>query len=136
MAERPARISLGKALGARGETSEQMLSLYVPNKDRHDVEIGTQRRWVLQAARLLADIGGGVTILPPCEGGWLNEADGRIVWEEPVVVYTYVKSESFLDNLPRLRELVHRMGRETDQGEVVVEFDGRFYRIVPPYDAA
>jgi hypothetical protein len=31
--------------------------------------------------------------------------------------------------LPRLRELLHRTGRETNQGEIAFEFDGRFYRI-------
>jgi hypothetical protein len=31
--------------------------------------------------------------------------------------------------LPRLREFLHRMGRETNQGEIAFEFDGRFYRI-------
>jgi len=36
---------------------------------------------------------------------------------------------SFLQNLPRLREFLHRMGRETNQGEVAFEFAGRFYRI-------
>jgi hypothetical protein len=31
--------------------------------------------------------------------------------------------------LPELRSFLHRMGRETRQGEVAFEFDGRFYRI-------
>jgi hypothetical protein len=46
-----------------------------------------------------------------------------------VVIYSHVRPESFLQNLPRLREFLHRMGRETNQGEVAFEFDGRFYRI-------
>ena len=84
---------------------------------------------MLQAAELLAHIGGGVTIMPPVEGGWLNPEEGRIVWENPVIVYAYVKFEGFEKRLPGLREFLHRMGRETNQGEVVVEFDGTFYRI-------
>lgn len=127
-------LSLAEALGASGETSEQMLALYIPNKDRRGVEFGTQRQWVLKAASLLAEIGGGVTILPPAEGGWLDEKEGRIVWEHPVVVYTYIKADKLLPRLPALRALAHALGRETDQGEVVVEFDGRFLRITPPYD--
>ena len=71
----------------------------------------------------------GVTIVPPCEGGWLNEVTGKIVWESPVLVYTYIKPEPFLQALPRIREFLHRLGRETNQGEVAVEFDGNFYRI-------
>jgi hypothetical protein len=52
-----------------------------------------------------------------------------VLREEPVVVYSYVLDEPFLANLSRLREFLHRMGRETDQGEVAFEFGNRFYRI-------
>jgi hypothetical protein len=127
-------FDLGAALGASGASSEQLLQVYIPNKDKHGREFRTQRRWVLEAADLLARVGGGVTILPPAEGGWLNEAEGKIVWEAPVVVYTYIKGERFLESLPKLRHLLHRMGRETNQGEVVVEFDGVFFRITEPFD--
>jgi hypothetical protein len=127
-------IGLGRLLGASSESSDQMLSLYIPNKDEHDREFGTQRKWVLRAARLLAEMGGGVTILPPAEGGWLNEKEGTIVWESPVLVYTYIKSDRFLPKIPELRKLVHEMGHETKQGEVVVEFDGLFLRIKKPFE--
>ena len=30
---------------------------------------------------------------------------------------------------PASGEILHRMGRETNQGEIAFEFDGRFYRI-------
>jgi hypothetical protein len=78
---------------------------------------------------LLAEIGGGVTILPPVEGGWYDDRAGAIVWERPVILYTYVRPDSFLERLPALRDFVHRLGRETAQGEVVVEFDRQFFRI-------
>ena len=45
------------------------------------------------------------------------------------MVFTYVKPEIFVDKLPALRDFVHRLGRETEQGEVVVEFDRQFFRI-------
>ena len=113
-----------------------MLSLFIPSKDEHGRELGTQRKWVVQAAELLAQMGGGVTILPPAEGGWLNEAEGKIVWESPVLVYTYIKPDRFLPRIPQLRSFVHRLGRQTNQGEVVVEFDGSFLRIKKPFDEA
>ena len=122
-------IDLAAVLGAEPGISSQLLTLYIPDRDRDGREVGTQRQWVLEAAGLLAYIGGGVTIMPPTEGGWLNEETGEIVWERPVVVYTYIKSDQFRRNLGRLREYLHRMGRETNQGEVAVEFDGEFYRI-------
>jgi hypothetical protein len=31
--------------------------------------------------------------------------------------------------LSRIREFLHRMDRQTSQGEVAVEFDGHFYHI-------
>jgi hypothetical protein len=42
---------------------------------------------------------------------------------------------SLLEELPRLCRFLHRLGRDTNQGDVVVEFDGRFYRITK-FDAA
>jgi len=122
-------VDLAAALGAEPEASIQILSLYIPDKDRAGVEYGSQRRWVLEAAALLAEMGGGVTILPPVEGGWYDDVDHRIVWERPVILYTYVKPEAFLERLPALRDFVHRLGRETAQGEVVVEFDRQLFRI-------
>lgn len=95
-------MNLVDALGVDGGISVQSLTLYIPNKDRTGREIGDQRRWVLQAALLLARIGGGVTIMPPAEGGWLS---------------------------PEGMTFLHALGRETNQGEVAFEFDGRFYRL-------
>jgi hypothetical protein len=122
-------IDLGETLGASDATSTQVLTVYIPNKDRDGNEFGTQRKWVLEAAHLLAELGGGVTVMPACEGGWLNEVSGRVIWEAPVLVYTYIKPEQFLRGLGRLRAFLHRLGRETNQGEVGLEFDGNFYRI-------
>ncbi len=129
----PSSLDLGSQLGADAGFSTQCFSLYVPNKDKNDQEFGHQRRWVLDAIRLLSEINGGATAIP-VEGGWVDES-GRVILEEPVIVYSYIKSEPFLKNLPRIREFLHRMGRETDQGEIAFEFDGRFFRI-RHYDAA
>jgi hypothetical protein len=62
-------VDLARALGASAPSSVQVLTLYVPSKDRLDQELPDQRRWVLEAAEILARINGGVTILPPVEGG-------------------------------------------------------------------
>ena len=112
-----------------------MLRLYIPNKDRHSNEFGCQRKWVLEASSLLAKIGGGVTMLPAAEGGWYDQENDTIVWESPILIYTYVKPDLFEQHLPELRRFLHRLGRETNQGEVALEFDGDFYRI-DRYDPA
>ncbi|MHB1421913.1 MAG: hypothetical protein ACYC3I_01705 [Gemmataceae bacterium] len=45
-------VPLAETLGADG-VAAQCFTVYVPNKDQHDQEIGTQRRWVLDAIRLI-----------------------------------------------------------------------------------
>ena len=63
-----APVSLASALGAEAGVAIQCFTMYVPNKDKNDLEIGTQRRWVLEAIRLLSTINGGATAIP-VEGG-------------------------------------------------------------------
>ncbi|MBL8795094.1 MAG: hypothetical protein JNM56_14390 [Planctomycetia bacterium] len=121
-------IDLAAALGADAGVSAQCFTVYIPNKDRNGHEIGNQRKWVLEAIQLLSNLNGGATAMPPVEGGWLAD-DGNIVWENPVVVYSFLLGDRFLQNLPRVREFLHRLGRETNQGEIAFEFADRFYRI-------
>ena len=129
MTERDLEFDIAEALGADGGVSAQCLFVYVPDKDRDGKEIGNQRKWVLEAVDLLGQINGGATAMPAYEGLWLNE-EGTEIWEHPVVVYSYLLSpDEFAANLPRIREFLHRMGRETNQGEVAFEFDGCFHRI-------
>jgi hypothetical protein len=128
-------IDLADILGAEEGFSTQVLTLYIPDRDRDNNEIGTQRKWVLEAADLLTRIGGGVTIMPPTEGGWYDEQNLVTIWEHPIMVYTYVKSDHFVQLLPELREFLHRMGRETNQGEIAFEYDRSFFRITK-YDVA
>ncbi len=79
-------------------------------------------------SRYLARIGGGATAMPPVEGVWLNEM-GEFVWENPVILYSYIKPDQFVARLSELRSFLHRLERETRQGEIAFEFDGRFFRI-------
>lgn len=121
-------LDLAAVLGSDAGVSAQCFTIYIPNKDRDGQEIGNQRKWVLEAIRLLSETNGGATAMPPVEGGWLND-QAEIIWENPVLVYSFIRPEPFVRALPRVREFLHRMGRETNQGEVAFEFDGRFYRI-------
>jgi hypothetical protein len=121
-------LDIAATFGAEADASAQVFSIYVPNKDRDGREIGNQRRWVLEALQLLGTVGGGATAMPPVEGVWMD-AEGEFVWENPVIVYSYIKPDQFVARLSELRLFLHRMGRETKQGEVAFEFDGRFYRI-------
>jgi hypothetical protein len=127
-------MDLSEELGAGGGVSVQCLTLYIPDRDRAGNVLRDQRRWVLDGADLLAKIGGGVTIMPPVEGGWVDDS-GEIVWEHPVLIYTFIRPVHFRKWLPQLRAFLHALGRETRQGEVAFEFDGQFYRI-KKFDAA
>jgi len=121
-------MDLSEALGAGGGISVESLVLYIPDRDKDGNEIGNQRWWVLEAATLLAPVGGGVTIMPPVEGGWLN-SEGTIIWEKPILIYTYIDPDKFVAALPELRRFLHALGTETRQGEVAFEIGGSFYRI-------
>ena len=56
-------VDIADQLGAEEGVSHQVLTLYIPDKDRYGNEIGTQRKWILEAAQLLAAMGVG---LPSC----------------------------------------------------------------------
>jgi hypothetical protein len=124
----PIKTDLGQALGADDSTSPQCFTIYVPNKDRDGRPIPDQQTWVEEAIALMCEINGGATAMPPVDGAWKNEK-GEVIRENPVVVYSYVAAEAFTAALPRVREFLHRLGRRTDQGEIAVEFNGRFYHI-------
>lgn len=131
MAAEDRELDLAAALGAEREASTQVLSLYIPNKDRRGRPINT-RRWVREAQDILTRIGEGYTTTPPHEGGW--ESEGRKVRrEKTVIVYTYLKPDRFIARLTELREFLHRFGRETNQEVVVAELSGAegswFFRI-------
>jgi hypothetical protein len=121
-------IDIASALGADGGLLADCITFYIPNKDRNDQEIGNQRKWVLEALQLLGNIGTGATAMPAAEGVW-RKSQGILVWEHPVIVYSYVHASEFAAALPTIREFLHRMGRETNQGEVAFEFADQFFRI-------
>lgn len=127
------KLDLGKELGANEEPAGQRLTLYVPNKDQDDHLIENHERWCKEAQSLLTDIGNGATAFPPVDGTW-RKPDGTDLWELTKIIFTYVDPDKLEANAKRLREFLHRFGRETKQGKVVFEFDGQFWAIVK-YDA-
>jgi hypothetical protein len=121
-------IDVARALGSDAGVSSQRFTIYLPSRDRNGKEIDNPRKWVLEAAKLLSEINGGATVMPSVEGGWLND-EGELVWESATLVYSFIRPTQFEEGLPRLREFLARLGRDTNQGEVVFEFNGRLYRI-------
>ncbi len=121
-------FDLRKELGATEDPSPQRLTLYIPNKDREGVPIVDHEKWTSEAQELLTDIGGGATAFPPVDGTW-RKPDGGNLWEQTKIIYTYVDPDKLAANMSRLRSFLHRFGRETNQGEVIFEFDGWLWRI-------
>ncbi|MGD1075585.1 MAG: hypothetical protein ABR903_05850 [Thermodesulfovibrionales bacterium] len=129
MLDKSVYVKLAKLLGASEEPSVQVLTLYIPDKDRDGKRIKSLNRWIKEAQKVLTAIGGGSTSMPPADGTWLNPEGSEIIFENTTILYTYIDPDSFEENAGILREFLHRFGRETNQGEVVFEFDGKFYRI-------
>ena len=123
-----AQLDLGKELGAKEGPSGQRLTLYIPNKDRSGAIVEDHRRSCTEAQELLTATGGGATAFPPVEGTW-RKPDGPELWEETKIIYTYIDPDKLAANIGRLRGILHRFGRETNQGEVVFEFDGNIWPI-------
>ena len=128
MARKTQTADLGTALGSHEPAASQVLTLYIPDRDRNGRRVGNHRRWVGDALRLLARMGGGATCLWG-EGSWTNEDNGKTIIERTAIAYTYIRPDRFVAELPSLRWFLHDFGRRTNQGEVVVEFAGLFYRI-------
>ncbi len=73
----------------------------------------------------------GATAYPRRRGVWRDdERGGRLVTEEPVIVFCYVPDGALtVDALGGLYRTLSRMGRECRQGEVGVVIDGKYYGI-------
>ncbi len=132
-------MNLEEIFGATEEPTNQMLTLFIPNKDRNNVKISNHGKWVREAQKILTVIGGGATALPPADGSWIDPKkkvkkieqlkEKDIIWEKTTIIYTYVNGDNFIENMKYLREFLHRFGKETNQGEVGLVFDDRLYKI-------
>ena len=77
-------LDLGAALGADAGTSIQMLTLYLPSRDKTGRTIRNRRRWIEEALSLLSDIGGGAISFPPADGAWKSPR-GELIREKIVI---------------------------------------------------
>lgn len=125
-------VDIVAALGGAPDYGPRF-EIYIPNKDRDGGPI-EQSGWVREALDLLAKLCGGATAMPPVTGVWRNPESGELIFEEPVVVYAYVKPKAFIEGLQDLRRFIKRLANETNQGEIAVGYDGQFFT-VPADDA-
>jgi hypothetical protein len=120
-------IDIAEAFGA-ADSRDQRFAVYIPNKDKYGNAVD-QSQWIKEALTLLSSICGGATAMPPIRGAWLNEKDGNLVIEEPVLVYAFIETDAFAERLAEVVSLVLRIGTETQQGQMAIEFNQTFYLI-------
>jgi hypothetical protein len=122
-----------EVLRSEAEPNGKLFVLFIPSKTKNgkDLPAGQdQQLWADAAGDMLSAIFGGATEMPPAKGKWMND-NGKIITEEVLLVHSYARQEHAEDEkrLNMLAEFLHRMGRETDQGEVGVVIDNVFHRI-------
>lgn len=120
-------ISIAEVFGA-AEGRTQRFAVYIPNKDKDGKPV-EQAKWIDKTLRLLSEICGGATAMPPIRGAWLNEGTGELVIEEPVLVYTYIDEGEFARRIGEVARLVREIGEDTQQGQMAIEFNQTFYLI-------
>lgn len=121
-------IDLGGMLGVDA-VFPQKFTIYIPDKDRDGNAVPNIDGWIRLAMRLLNHVNGGVSAHAGVSGMWFNKDTGKTVIENTTLVYSFVDPEKFLRKFGVIRKFLQRFGKETNQGEVVVEFNGAFYKI-------
>lgn len=118
-------------------TGASLLVVFVPSRDRVGTPID-QDYWVDEVLTTLARQFRGATAYPRGRGVWRDdERGGALVREEPVIVFSYVAADALTTHsLTALYGTLSRMGRETNQGEVGVVLDGKYYGITEYAPAA
>ncbi len=73
----------------------------------------------------------GATAYPQGRGVWRDdERGGALITEKPVIVFSYVAEQNLsAETLSKLYRTLSQMGRETNQGEIGVVIDGKYYGI-------
>ncbi len=127
-AEPPSPIEVERfvqALGGQPIHDGVRLTLYIPDEDREGTPFTAElhQKWVEEAGRLLADLGGGFT-MHEARGGWVEPETGRLDWERTSVLYCTIPTETLWASTDRVKSFLYRFGRETRQSAVAFEIDG------------
>lgn len=119
-----------------GKAASTLLVLFIPSKDREDRAID-QGYWVEEALRVLGLLFGGATAFPQGKGVWRDDAQGgKLLFDEPVVIQCYTSERAIEQQASKLKEFLHRMGREARQGAIGLVIDRDYLEIGLPLEAA
>lgn len=127
----PSRASeYSELLSSETEPNSKLFVLFVPSKDKDGNDLPDQDIWATAAADMFTRVFGGATEMPPAKGKWYNEQSDEIITEAVVLVHSYARDSAIThEALERIAAFCHRMGRETNQGEVALLVDGVFHRM-------
>jgi len=123
-------VSFRRQLGAGPPAGTLQITLFVPSVDRNGKPI-PQVKWREEALRVFGRLFRGATAFPPGRGVWRDDAgQGELVFDDTVLVTSYVAPKLLtVAALSELRQFLHRLGRETRQGEVGIIIGGSYYGI-------
>lgn len=104
--------------------------LFIPSRDREGNTVDHDF-WVTAALETLGKLFRGATAYPRARGVWRDdERGGTLTYEEPTVVTCYADPRALTGAAQSdLRAFLHRLGRETNQGEIGVVIGDRYYGI-------
>ena len=121
------------ALGA-SKAASALLVLFIPSKDRSDKPID-QAFWVAESLEALGKLFGGATAFPQGKGVWRDDAQGgKLLFDEPVIIQSYTSEHMLEQQMPFLRDFLHRMGREAKQGAIGLVIDRDYLEIGFPLE--
>jgi hypothetical protein len=124
------RPNIHRVLGATHPTGASQVVLFIPDLDRAGKSID-QEYWIEEGLRAMGRLFRGATAFPRGHGVWRDDdAEGKLLEEQTVMIVSYVDPRLLTSaTLRRLREFLHRFGRETRQGEVGIVIDSKYYGI-------
>jgi hypothetical protein len=119
-----------RALGASQPLGTAHLMIFVPSADRNGKKLRGSS-WTKPTLRTLGRLFRGATAYPKGLGVWRDDAaEGKLIFDDTTIVFSYIAPEDLTpDALGELREFLHRLGRDTNQGEVGLVLDGHYIGI-------
>lgn len=130
MAKRKIPLRPEAWLGSSQPAGTLIMVLFVPSVDRDGAKIDHEW-WVTAALETMGTLFRGATAYPRARGVWRDDARGGVLrFEEPTIVTCYADPKAVTGVArSRLRAFLHRLGRETNQGEVGIVIGNTYYGI-------
>jgi hypothetical protein len=124
-------MDLHKALGATRPAATSQVTLFLPSVDRYGMPID-QNHWQEATLEVFGRLFRGATAFPPGRGVWRDDdQNGALIFDETIMVTSYIDPAILGDDVvvDDLRRFLHRLGRESNQGEIAIVIDDELLSI-------